>query len=307
VLENDRKILACRVPESFRECLDEAIGGQYDLVYVDDDESASRDLHECKPLAMLTAAETAPALETPVRVACRLYPDLPILLLAPTSNSETFVTMQSCGIGAVLPPTDVLEPAQIKLLFQHFLSPVQAPGIARFFPEGHRVEKWSLRDPAEREDLLKQLKKDFELSKWVDEYDLQLILEELVNNAALHAFRTPRDNPKYGPIPKGRLDENDQVCVEWACEDTENGIGYGAISVCDNKGLLAPGQIWKRLFRQSSQRGLLDTSGRGVYLVHLLTGLFSITIQPGQWTEVTAFITPAVSNEQRPISVRVVK
>jgi hypothetical protein len=305
--KNDCSILACRVPESFRECLDEAIGEQYDLVYVDDDDSASRKLHECQPIAMLTAPSATPDLDTPVRVACRLYPDLPVLLLAPTANPETFVTMQSCGIGAVLPPSDVLKPVQIELLFRHFLSPLDAPGIARFYPEGHRVEQWSLRDPAEREGLLKQLKKDFERSKWVDEYDLQLILEELVNNAALHAFRTPRDNPKYGPLPKGRLDEVDEVLVEWACEDLENGVPYGTICVRDNKGILAPGQIWKRLFRQSSQRGLLDTSGRGVYLAHLLTGFFGIAIRPGKWTEVTAFITPAVSNEQRPMSVRVVK
>ncbi|MFW5870775.1 MAG: hypothetical protein ACOCVL_03810 [Candidatus Sumerlaeota bacterium] len=304
---NDGKILACRIPQSFRERLREGIKGRYDIQWLENEVETNVALRDERPAALLAGLCSKPSLEMPIRVANRLYPDLPVILVAPTANSETFVMMQSFGIGAAIPPTEVLYPEQIELFFRHYLPPIDNRGLARFYPKGHSIKKARIHDPARREDLLKDLRADFSDCKWVDHYDLQLLLEEMVNNAALHAFRTPRNQPKYGPNPKGELDADDQILIEWATEDPDNGAPYGAICVMDNQGVLAPGQIWRRLFRQSSQRGLLDTSGRGVYLTHLLTGLMGITVWPGQWTETIAFLTPAYSNEERPISVRVVR
>ena len=73
----------------------------------------------------------------------------------------------------------------------------------------------------------------------------------------------------------------DEVTVEWGIEEH-----FSALAITDNRGLLTPDNVWNSLFRQTSLEGLLDTSGRGIYLMYLHSHELLLTVAPGRRTPV---------------------
>ena len=103
------------------------------------------------------------------------------------------------------------------------------------------------------------------------------------------------------------LESDGELLIEWAgpSEGAEEAEAYAAVAVSDNQGLLAPHALWEGFYRQASQRGLLDSSGRGLCLVHALSQLLVLTIWPGERTEIVAFLGAGPRGKEKPISVRV--
>ena len=301
-------ILTCRLPEDFRARLTKCLAGEFDFTHTRTDVEAAENLEDRKPLALAIEPQAKPSDQDALRKAHKLYPDLPVILIAATSSSECYSFLQTYGAAGAIPPNPNLTKRQIEFFFHHMLDPVAEPGVGRHFPEGQKVVQRSIRNLNARTNVLEEIMRNFESCNFLDTFDLQLILEEILNNALLHAFRTNRNQPKYSSNTKTALEERDEITVEWAVHRNPRGkkADYGALSIGDNQGLLAPHMVWERFFRHTSLKGLLDTNGRGLYLVHLLSCCLAITIWPGIRTETTAFFSPGLVNEEKPISIRIV-
>lgn len=260
------------------------------------------------PVALIARPGADGAEAEVLRAAYRQCPGLPTALVAPTAKSECYSLLQTYGAAGALPPDIPLTDIQLRLFLERLIDPAPAPGIASLFAPGQTVHTRSITETSLRADVLQELVRDFAACDFLDSYDLQLAFEEVFNNALLHAFRSRRNQVKYTSHSGATLDEEDTVTLEWAVR-TDPATGrpaYGALGMIDNQGLLAPARIWDRFYRQTSLRGILDTNGRGLYLVHLLARLLLVTVWPGQRTQVVAVFDPASPNQEKPVLVRAI-
>lgn len=112
--------------------------------------------------------------------------------------------------------------------------------------------------------------------------DLLTAVIEAITNAVYHVAKLPDGSLKY---EKGqqieRLEENEYVYIYFG-QDLER-IG---IAIVDQGGRITAEEILYWLDRNISGAGLMDTHGRGVYLIHRLVDRVLINIAPGQRTEI---------------------
>lgn len=301
-------VVLCNVPDDLATRLRAATADRWRFLAVGSEEEMVRQLGGERPAALIARPSTDGGEAEILRAAHRLCPGLPTALVAPTSKSVCYSLLQTYGAAGALPPESPLTNTQLRLFLERLTDPAPEPGIASLFPPGQTVHVRSITKTSLRAEVLQELIHDFESCDFLDSYDLQLAFEEIFNNALLHAFRSRRNQVKYTSHSGTALDEEDTVSLEWAVwQDPATGRpGYGALGMIDNQGLLAPARIWDRFFRQTSLRGILDTNGRGLYLVHLLARLLLVTVWPGQRTQVVAVFDSASPNQEKPILVRAI-
>jgi len=301
-------IAGWRVPAEFRVRLDECLNAEYERIWLDEESEASAFLRSGRRIAALLLEQPSGSRGRDLlREAHLSHPDLPIAFLARTTESAIYTNLQTYAVGAALPANPELSDRQLSLFFKHLVEPNLRGGLSDYFPKSHPIKRYRVTDQARRNEILEAVSADFDGTVTVDSYDLQLVFEEILNNALIHAFRTTRSHPKYGAASKTLLDSEDEVCIEWTTYPNPQDAAqtYGALAISDNQGLLAPQVAWERFFRQTSLKGLLDTNGRGLYLVHLLSSLMLINIWPGKRTEILAFFDPVPQGTDRPVSIRV--
>ena len=112
--------------------------------------------------------------------------------------------------------------------------------------------------------------------------DLLTALIEAITNAVYHVAKLPDGSLKY---EKGqaieRLEENETVTLLFGRDDERIGM-----AIVDQGGRITADEILYWLDRNISGAGLMDTHGRGVYLIHSLVDRVLINIAPGQRTEI---------------------
>jgi DNA-binding NarL/FixJ family response regulator len=112
--------------------------------------------------------------------------------------------------------------------------------------------------------------------------DLLTAVIEAVTNAVYHVAKLPDGSLKYEKGQQiAQLEENEYVYVYYG-QDLER-IG---IAIVDQGGRITADEILYWLERNISGAGLMDTHGRGVYLIHRLVDRVLINIAPGQRTEI---------------------
>jgi hypothetical protein len=291
----------CSVP-GFHTWASQWVGDACRVVVCESGEEVRTRLCRERPQALLIdPLDIEPSEDDVLRVAHQLYPDLPVALIAPSNSGDCFAFLRMYGLGAVVPPRSNRPPRQMRFFFDHMTAPTPASGLGDYFPPGHPIARRRITSPGMRGEVFAAMASDLTARGHVDNHDLRLVFEEALNNAVFHAFRTEKNAPKYAGNGYEAFDEEDVIEVTWA-GDNEMSV----LAISDNRGFLAPSIVWDRLFRQTSLTGLLDTSGRGLYLVHLLSRMLLVTIRPGQRTEVSAFFGAGSEREESPISVRVV-
>jgi DNA-binding NarL/FixJ family response regulator len=112
--------------------------------------------------------------------------------------------------------------------------------------------------------------------------DLLTAVIEAITNAVYHVAKLPDGSLKY---EKGQhieqLEESEYVYIYYG-QDLER-IG---LAIVDQGGRITADEILYWLDRNISGAGLMDTHGRGVYLIHRLVDRVLINIAPGQRTEI---------------------
>ena len=115
------------------------------------------------------------------------------------------------------------------------------------------------------------------------EFDVRLILEELLNNALYHAFQDVAGNEKYRIQDFEAIADDEEVRLTVGMDSRTIGI-----SVADNQGRLTRDTTLGKLERHLTIQGLLDENGRGLYLTYSLAGRLIVNLQPGESSELVA-------------------
>ncbi|MFH0792627.1 MAG: hypothetical protein V2A74_01200, partial [bacterium] len=72
----------------------------------------------------------------------------------------------------------------------------------------------------------------------------------------------------------------EEILVEWGMGKRRLGF-----SVTDNSGLLAPETVLDKLYRQITREGVLDVTGRGIYLTCRLSSSMIVNIEKKKRTQ----------------------
>jgi anti-sigma regulatory factor (Ser/Thr protein kinase) len=215
-------------------------------------------------------------------------PAAAVCLLARGDQTEQALALaRAHDIGVILPEGGWRWPLEWQRWMRWIARPDGADFLATYLGEDAPVETLCLRRQSDRE------RADERFFQMTDEpafraeqrYDALLALEELLNNAVLHAF-SDHDEPMSGArLNRLALAEN-----EWI----ETRIGSRgnrlAFSVADNGGRLTCRTVLDRLHLHCSRQGLGDLSGRGLFLVYRVATRLLVRVARGRRTEICALL-----------------
>ncbi|MBI2942721.1 MAG: response regulator [Candidatus Wallbacteria bacterium] len=124
--------------------------------------------------------------------------------------------------------------------------------------------------------------------------NIRLIFEEIASNAVYHAYG-------YRKFDQVRLREDERIEVAFGLDPEKFGF-----SVADWSGKLTKDVVLHKLLRAMSLEGVLDTSGRGLFLSRTFSDRFIINIRPGKQTEVVVLNYFFTAAENKPLYINVV-
>lgn len=120
-----------------------------------------------------------------------------------------------------------------------------------------------------------------------------LVVKEAITNALFHAFRKASSHErKYEPGAFTAVEDNDRVKVVLV-ETPENVV----IRVSDNSGALPPLKVANSLDRQTTERGLMDSRGRGFYLMRQMTDRLVVIVTRGRSTACELYFSKTPQGE----------
>lgn len=113
-------------------------------------------------------------------------------------------------------------------------------------------------------------------------HDLSTALIEAITNAVYHATKGADGQDKYQKgQPIAQLGPTETVTIQYGADS--RGVG---LSIRDQGGQLDVKQVLYWLQRNLSGDNLMDTHGRGLFLMYTLSTRFVVNIVPGQLTEI---------------------
>jgi hypothetical protein len=184
------EILVCSSQADFLERLRDLLGDSWVLRSPRDQREALDILSKGRPHALFVSPQFHhPADADPLRLAFSLYPNLPAALIMPTDSGPCYSLLKSYGVGAAIPPDIGVSQAHARFFLRHVLDPSILNRLEEMTPAGAAVKGGRLPSPSIRLEDQAELLDDFRTVGYVDMSDLQLVFEEVVNNAIHHAFR----------------------------------------------------------------------------------------------------------------------
>jgi YesN/AraC family two-component response regulator len=127
-----------------------------------------------------------------------------------------------------------------------------------------------------RGDIIQLFKKHIQ-----DIGELKLVLDEIITNAIYHSPRTPEGKEKYQEFAEITLQPEEHIIVNCGMDNEKY-----AVSVLDQQGKLSKETILYKIDRHINAEGILDDSGRGIYLSRIFSDRLVVNIDPNKKTEV---------------------
>jgi len=157
-------------------------------------------------------------------------------------------------------------------------------GIGKYMEQGFETLKdYTIRSSAEakevREDILKVFLKHVENTG-----ELRLVLDEIVTNALYHSPKDKDGQEKYREFSNIQLLDNEFIRISCAIDSEKYGV-----SITDSQGTLSRHTVLYKIDRHIRGEGVLDDSGRGIFMSRIFADRMIINIDPGKKTEIIIF------------------
>lgn len=186
------------------------------------------------------------------------------------------------GVFNIIAKTAPFNFDELSSVVNNLLEPSSAFGIETYMDPHCKLTQVVIQNSDDIMVAFGALQEFLSTSKIANPNDLLTAVIEAITNAVYHVAKLPDGSLKY---EKGQqieqLDENEYVYIYFG-QDLER-IG---IAIVDQGGRITADEILYWLDRNISGTGLMDTHGRGVYLIHRLVDRVLINIAPGQRTEI---------------------
>ncbi|MDX2176118.1 MAG: ATP-binding protein [Candidatus Sumerlaeia bacterium] len=207
---------------------------------------------------------------------------VPMAAVAGQPYEDHFSDLRRWGIlqvGVKAPPLDDFE---FGLFLRSVRAPIEGFGLLRYMANTCQVHSLAIRTIHGKIEAIERAINHFATIGFnIHElYDVRLTLEELCNNALFHAFRTPGGAEKYSIREFMQLDDGESVRLDFGSDGATTGF-----AVTDSSGSLPVRVILAKLERHFNREGLLDDSGRGLYLTRMLSSQMIVNIERGRRTQ----------------------
>ncbi len=196
---------------------------------------------------------------------------------------EDYVRLaKETGIYNIIAKTAPFNFEELSNVVDNLLHPKTAFGLESYLSENASINKFTIENSKHIMEIFNTLREYFEPLPVRNLDRLSTALIEALTNAVYHAAKHPDGTLKY---KKGQevesLETHEQVSVIYGQDDQRIGV-----CIVDQGGRITAEEVLFWLDRNISGAGLLDSHGRGVYLMHTLVDRLIINIDPQKRTEI---------------------
>jgi anti-sigma regulatory factor (Ser/Thr protein kinase)/ActR/RegA family two-component response regulator len=233
----------------------------------------------------------------------RENPHLRIALLTVHEYEEHFSALRRHEIHTVIVKASPFDFDELLVAVENMVHPLRSLGLQRYLRDPLQVRDHRVGSLAEKQKMMEEAIGFFRRYRphETDINQIRLAFEELINNAIYHAFRKSSGVEKYRMGTFETLNQGEEIYVEFGFDKRFLGC-----SVTDNQGTLEIETVMKKMERQITLEGLMDESGRGIYLTRTLCDRMIINLRPGVLTQVVLLFSHRLSSRIRPLYVNVI-
>lgn len=186
------------------------------------------------------------------------------------------------GIFNIIAKTAPFNFDELSTVVNNLLDPASAFGIETYMDPGWQMQELVIRSSDDISTVFLALQEFLEAHQVSNPADLLTAVIEAITNAVYHVAKLPDGSLKYEKAQHiEQLDEEEYVYIQYGSDRERIGL-----AIVDQGGRITADEILYWLDRNISGAGLMDTHGRGVYLIHSLVDRVLINIHPGVRTEI---------------------
>lgn len=229
-------------------------------------------------------------------------PKLKIALIGKGGVDRAFSELRRLRIHHFLIRTAPLDYDEFEIAVENAVFPEHSFGLGRYFRRGSEVREAVISSRDERKNTAEAMLKYFEQFRGESELaEIRLAFEELINNAVYHSFRLGDGREKYKAGAFEAFERGETVAVEYGSDSRF--IGF---SVTDNQGTLDVDTVMAKMERQISLEGLMDMTGRGMYLTRSLADRMIVNLEPRRATQIILLFMNRHDAQAKPLYINVV-
>ena len=133
-----------------------------------------------------------------------------------------------------------------------------------------------------------------------EDHEVKLVLDEIMTNAIYHSSVLETGGKKYPEYKYVELDEPEYVHVNYGSDHEKI-----CISIVDNQGTLDKERVLYLIDRHVHAEGILDESGRGIFMSRLFADRIIINIEPKNKTEfiIIFYLEPTAFKGYKPLYI----
>ncbi len=212
----------------------------------------------------------------------KTYPKTRTAMITAYKVEDYVRNAKKTGVFNIIAKTAPFNFDELSTVVNNLLDPSSAFGIETYMDPHCKLSQVVIKNSDDIMVAFGALQEFLSRSKIANPNDLLTAVIEAITNAVYHVAKLPDGSLKYEKGQQiAQLEENEYVYIYFG-QDLER-IG---IAIVDQGGRITADEILYWLDRNISGTGLMDTHGRGVYLIHRLVDRVLINIAPGRRTEI---------------------
>lgn len=210
------------------------------------------------------------------------YPETKTALITAYKVEEYIRNAKKTGAYNVIAKTAPFNFDELSNVVNNLLNPSQSFGLKTYMDEGVDLTEIEVKSSDDIMVAFHALMAFLNENNVENSNDLLTAVIEAATNAVYHVAKLPDGSLKYA---KGQhievLEEGERVYIYFGKDNDRIGI-----AIVDQGGRITADEVVFWLERNISGKNLMDTHGRGVYLIHRLVDRLLVNIAPGQRTEI---------------------
>lgn len=210
------------------------------------------------------------------------YPETKTALITAYKVEEYIRNAKKTGAFNIIAKTAPFNFDELSNVVNNLLNPASAFGLKTYMQEGVVLNEIEIKSSDDIMLAFNELMGFLNENQVENLNDLLTAVIEATTNAVYHVAKLPDGTLKY---EKGQqiqaLEENERVYLYYGKDEDRIGI-----AIVDQGGRITADEVIYWLDRNISGKNLMDTHGRGVYLIHRLVDRLLVNIAPGRRTEI---------------------
>jgi anti-sigma regulatory factor (Ser/Thr protein kinase) len=213
--------------------------------------------------------------------AVRMHPNIKKALITAYDLDMYIQTAKEEKIYNIMTKTAPFNFTELSALVDNLLIPEQAFGLEKYLSNKEPLTQIILSSSEQIMEAQQALKDFFNLFNLPDLDALAIVMVEAITNAVYHSAKNSDGSLRY---TKGEvietLEPHEKVIITYGVDEDKLGI-----SIRDQGGSVSADEILYWLERNITGKSLMDTHGRGLYLIHRLVDRVVINLAKQRSTE----------------------